>query len=60
MPKDAIRQKRVTSDCDRETDSPHKPQYLQDVMPDSYIRDMAKWAGVVVEHETPHLNHDVF
>lgn len=60
MPKDTVRKKSITSDCDRETDSPHQPQHLQDVMPDSYIWDMAQWADAVVEHEIPCLNNKSF
>ena len=60
MPKDTVREEAITPDCNRETDGPHKPKYLQDVMPGSNIWDMAKWADVVVEHETPRLNHNGF
>ena len=60
MPKNAVCQEGITSDCDRETRGPHQPQHLQDVMPDSDIRDMAKGAYVVVEHEVPRLDHKSF
>ena len=60
MPKDTVREEGITPDCNRETDSPHKPECLQDVMPDSNIWDVAKWADVVVEHERPRLSHKGF
>ena len=57
MPKNTVGKKSITSDCDRETDRPHQPQHLQDIVPDRDIRDIAKWADVVVEHEIP-CSHD--
>lgn len=60
MAKDTVGQKRVTSDGDRETDRPHQPQHLQNIVPDTDIRDMAKWADVVVEHEIPCMDHKSF
>ena len=60
MPKDTIRQKGVTPNCNRETDRPNQPQNLQDIVPDCYIGDMAKWTCVLVENETPCLDHKIF
>ena len=60
MAKDTVGQKRVTSDGDRKADRPHQPQHLQDIVSDTDIRDMAKWADVMVEHEIPRLNHKSF
>ncbi len=60
MAKYTVGQKRVASDGERETDRPHQPQHLHNVMPDSYIWDMAKWTDVVVEHKIPRLNHKGF
>jgi hypothetical protein len=60
MANNTIGQKGVTADGNRETDRPHNPQHLQDIMADTDIRDMAKWADVVVENEIPRLNDKSF
>ena len=60
MPKDAVRQEGVTSNGDGEADRPPQPHHLQNIVPNTDIRDMAKWADVVVEHEIPRLTHKGF
>ena len=60
MSKDTVREEGITPDRNRERDGPHQPQHLQDIMPDSYIRDVAKRADVVVENEAPRLDHKGF
>ena len=53
MSKDAGRKNCITSDRDGETYCPHQPQYLQNKMTDGDIGDVATWADIMVEHETP-------
>ena len=60
MSKNTVGKKCVTSNGYRKTDRPHQAQHLQDIMPDTDIGNMAKWAYLMVEHEIPCSNHKCF
>jgi len=60
VPKYAVGQKGVTSNCDREADRPHQPKHLKHIVPDGDIRDVAKRAYSVVKHEVPCPHDKVF
>ena len=54
--KDADRKKRITSNRDRETYRPHQPQYLQNIVADAHVRNMAQRAYIMIKHEIPCVN----